>query len=153
MVKQSGFGGGAAMSQYPELEYGTDIAFFDVPTKDGSPGVMQVGGDAMAVFNDTPAVRAFVNYLTSGKGARMWAASGFDLSPNSKVTGLSYTDDIASDKANALAKASAVCFDIGDVLLGGINMDEFAALTEYVNGGDLATILQRLEDRMVEVYD
>ena len=83
----------------------------------------------------------------------MWAGSGFDLSPNSKVSGLSYSDDIAADKANALSKASAVSFDIGDLLLGGINMDEFAALTEYVNGGDLTVILQRLEDRMVEVYE
>ena len=153
MVKQSGFAGGVALGQYPELEYGTDIAFFVLPTEDGSPGVMQVGGDAMAVFNDTPAVRAFVAYLTSGRGARMWAASGFDLSPNAKVTGLSYLDDIAADKANALARASAVSFDIGDLLLGGINMDEFAGLTEYVTGGDLADILQRIEDRMVEVYD
>ena len=114
---------------------------------------MQVGGDALAVFNDTPAVRAFVSYLTSGRGARMWAASGFDLSPNTKVTGLSYVDDIAAAKANALAASSAVSFDIGDLLLGGINMDEFTGITEYVNGGDLAEILQRLEDRMTEVYE
>ncbi|MGB2963935.1 MAG: ABC transporter substrate-binding protein [Anaerolineales bacterium] len=153
MVKQSGFAGGVAMGQYPELEFGTDVDFFVIPEKDGSAPVMQVGGDALAVFNDTPAVRAFVAYLTSGKGARMWAGSGFDLSPNSKVTGLSYADDIAAAKANALAASSAVSFDIGDLLLGGINMDEFAGITEYVNGGDLATILQRLEARMVEVYE
>ena len=153
MVKQSGFAGGVAMGQYPELEFGTDVDFFVIPEEDGSAPVMQVGGDALAVFNDTPAVRAFVAYLTSGKGARMWAASGFDLSPNSKVSGLSYTDDIAAAKANALAAASAVSFDIGDLLLGGINMDEFAGITEYVNGGDLTVILQRLENRMVEVYE
>ena len=153
MVKQSGFAGGVAMGQYPELEFGTDVDFFVIPSMDGSPGVMQVGGDALAVFNDTPAVRAFVSYLTSGRGARMWAASGFDLSPNNKVTGLSYVDDIAAAKANALAASSAVSFDIGDLLLGGINMDEFTGITEYVNGGDLADILQRLEDRMAEVYE
>ena len=153
MVKQSGFAGGVAMGQYPELEFGTDVDFFVIPSMDGSPGVMQVGGDALAVFNDTPAVRAFVSYLTSGRGARMWAASGFDLSPNMKVTGLSYVDDIAAAKANALAASSAVSFDIGDLLLGGINMDEFTGITEYVTGGDLAEILQRLEDRMVEVYE
>ena len=121
-------------------------------TKDGKPGTMQVGGDALAVFNDTPGVKAVVAYLTSGRGARAWAASGFDLSPNSKVTGLSYVDQISAAKANALAAAPAVSFDYGDLLLGGLNMDEFAGLTEYVNGGDLATILDRMEARAVEVY-
>jgi alpha-glucoside transport system substrate-binding protein len=152
MVKQSGFAGGVAMGQYPELVFGTDIDFFVIPSADGSKPVMQVGGDALAVFNNTPAVQAFVAYLTSGRGARMWAASGFDLAPNLKVTGLSYVDNIAAAKANALAGASAVSFDYGDLMLGGMNMDEFAALTEYVNGGDLDTVLQRMEDRALEVY-
>jgi alpha-glucoside transport system substrate-binding protein len=153
MVKQSGFAGGYAMGQYPELIFGTDINFFVIPEKDGSNPVMQVGGDALAVFNNTPGVQAFVAYLTSGRGARAWAASGFDLAPNRKVSGLSYTDEIAAAKANALAGASAVSFDVGDLLLGGLNMDEFAGITEYVNGGDLDTILQRLEDRAVEIYE
>jgi alpha-glucoside transport system substrate-binding protein len=153
MVKQSGFAGGYATSQYPELIFGTDIDFFVIPEKDGSAPVMQVGGDALAVFNNTPGVKAFVAYLTSGRGARAWAASGFDLAPNLKVSGLSYTDEISAAKANALASASAVSFDVGDLLLGGLNLDEFAAITEYVNGGDLDTILQRLEDRAIEVYE
>jgi alpha-glucoside transport system substrate-binding protein len=152
MVKQSGFAGNVVSDQYPELEYGTDYDFFFLPTIDGSAPPVQVGGDAMAVFNDTPAVRAVVAYLTSGRGGRAWAASGFDLSPNNKVTGLSYTDPVAAAKANVLLRASAVSFDVGDLLPGGMVMDEFEAITEYVNGGDLDAILDRLEARAVEVF-
>jgi alpha-glucoside transport system substrate-binding protein len=152
MVKQSGFAGGIVKSQYPELEFGTDFNFFVIPTIDGSAPPVQVGGDAMAIFNDTPEVRAVVAYLTSGRGGRAWAASGFDLSPNNKVTGLSYTDPISAAKANVLLRAPAVSFDVGDLLPGGMALDEFAAITEYVNGGNLDTILNRLQARAEELF-
>jgi alpha-glucoside transport system substrate-binding protein len=152
MVKQSGFGGGVVQGQYPELVFGTDFDFFLLPGMGGEKVPMQVGGDALGAFVDTPEVRAVVAYLTSGRGGRAWAASGFDLSPNNKVTGLSYTDPISAKKANVLLQAAGVSFDYGDVLLGGMNMDEFAALTEYVNGGDLDAILARLQDRADEVF-
>jgi alpha-glucoside transport system substrate-binding protein len=152
MVKQSGFAGGIVETQYPELEFGADFNFFVLPSMDGSPPPMQVGGDAMAVFNDTPGVRAVVAYLTSGRGGRAWAGSGFDLSPNNKVTGLSYTDPISAAKANVLLRAPAVSFDVGDLLPGGMALDEFAAVTEYVNGGDLDAILDRLQERAEEVF-
>jgi len=152
MVKQSGFGGGVVEGQYPELVFGTDFDFFVIPSMDGSAPPIQVGGDAMAAFNDTPAVRAVVAYLSSGRGGRAWAASGFDLSPNNKVTGLSYTNPISAAKANVLLRASAVSFDVGDLLPGGMVMDEFEGITEYVNGGNLDAILDRLEARAVEVF-
>ena len=116
MVKQSGFSGGVVGGQYPELEYGTDYAFFVIPGTGGDPAAMQVGGDAMAVFSDKPAVKAVVDYLTSETGAKAWAASGFDLSPNMKATRDSYTDPISADKADALLAAPAVSFDVGDLL-------------------------------------
>ena len=152
LVKQSGFAGGVVEDQYPELVFGTDFDFFVIPTVDGSPAPVQVGGDAMAAFNDTPAVRAVVTYLTSGRGGRAWAASGFDLSPNNKVTGLSYTNPISAAKANVLLRASTVSFDVGDLLPGGMVLDEFEGITEYVNGGNLDAILDRLEARAVEVF-
>ncbi|MEW6718450.1 MAG: ABC transporter substrate-binding protein [Chloroflexota bacterium] len=152
MVKQSGFAGGVVEGQYPELEFGTDFTFFVIPSLDGSAPPVQVGGDAMAVFNDTPAVRAVVAYLTSEMGGKAWAASGFDLSPNSKVTGADYTNPISAAKADVLAAASSVSFDVGDLLPGGMAMDEFTAITEYVNGGDLTAILDRLQMRADEVF-
>jgi alpha-glucoside transport system substrate-binding protein len=152
MVKQSGFAGGVVEGQYPELEFGTDFNFFVIPSADGSSPPVQVGGDAMAVFNDTPSVQAVVGYLTSGRGGRAWAASGFDLSPNNKVTGLSYTDPISAAKANVLLRAPAVSFDVGDLLPGGMALDEFEAITEYVNGGDLDAILNRLQARADELF-
>jgi len=152
MVKQSGFAGNVIKGQYPDLKFPEDYDFFVLPGVGGKPAPMQVGGDALAVFNDTPAVRAIVAYLTSAEGGKAWAASGFDLSPNNKVTGADYTDPISAKKADALAAAPAVSFDTGDLLPGGMGMDEFQAITEYVNGGDLDSILSRLEAKAEEVY-
>jgi hypothetical protein len=95
----------------------------------------------MAVFNDTPAVRAVVDYLTSAEGGKAWAASGFDLS-----------DALSAQKADALANAPAVSFDVGDLMPGGLNMLEFESITAYVNGGDLAGILDEMEARAAEAH-
>jgi alpha-glucoside transport system substrate-binding protein len=153
MIKQSGFTGGIVQTQYPELLFGTDFDFFVLPGPGGVKVPMQVGADAMAVFHDTPEVRAVVAYLTSGRGGRAWAASGFDLSPNKQVTGLSYVDPISAKKANVLLQSAGVSFDYGDLLPGGLNMDEFAAVTEYVNGGNLDDILARMESRAQELFN
>ena len=51
-----------------------------------------------------------------------------------------------------MLRAPAVSFDVGDLLPGGMVMDEFAGITEYVNGGDLDAILDRLQARADEVF-
>jgi alpha-glucoside transport system substrate-binding protein len=154
MVKQSGFAGGAILGQYPELEFGTDFDFFVLPGLGGEPAAMQVGGDAMAAFNDTPAVRAIVAYLTSAEGGKAWAASGFDLSPNNQVTGADYTDPISARKADALAAAPAVSFDVGDLMPGGLNMLEFQQITAFVTAGgtDAQTYLDEMQARAEEAF-
>ncbi len=136
MVKQSGFSAGAIASQFPSLKYGTDYGFFEFP---GAQAV-QIGADWMMVFNDTPAVRALVAYLSSNAGGQAWAEAGFDLSPNLASAG-HYSDPAAADKAKLLVSAPAVVADIGDTIPGGFGTAEFKALTDYVNGGNLDTIL------------
>jgi alpha-glucoside transport system substrate-binding protein len=150
MVRQSGFAGGVIASERPELEYGTDYAFFVLPGPGGATVPMQVGADVMAVFNDTPAVRAVVHYLTSAEGGRAWAASGFNLSPNNQVTGADYTNPMMGDEADALAAADGVSYDVGDLLPGGLSMLEFESITAYVNGGGVNGILDEMEARVVE---
>ncbi|MGD2178734.1 MAG: ABC transporter substrate-binding protein, partial [Anaerolineae bacterium] len=137
MVKQSGFAGAEVAKQYPDLEYGTDYDFFGVP---GAKG-LQGGTDNMMVFNDTPAVEAFVAYLTSEAGAKKWAEVGFDLSPNKHAVG-SYTDTALAKKADILATATGFTPDIGDTIPGGFGEAEWTAIVDYVNDAtDLDTAL------------
>ncbi|HDD24624.1 MAG TPA: carbohydrate ABC transporter substrate-binding protein [Chloroflexi bacterium] len=137
MVKQSGFAGGEIKKQYPDLEYGVDYDFFGVP---GAKG-LQGGTDFMMVFNETPAAKALVAYLTSEAGAQKWAEVGFDLSPNKHALG-SYTDPALAKKAEILAATSGFTPDIGDTIPGGFGSAEWKAIVDYVNDAvDLDTAL------------
>jgi alpha-glucoside transport system substrate-binding protein len=137
MVKQSGFAGGEVAKQYPDLAYGVDYDFFGVPGAQG----LQGGTDLMMVFNATPAVKALVGYLTSEAGAKKWAEVGFDLSPNTKATGM-YADAALAKKGAILATAQGFTPDIGDSIPGGFGNAEWKAIVGYVNDAtDLDTAL------------
>ena len=139
MVKQSGFAGTEIMTQFPALQQGTDYDFFVVPGIQG----LQGGIEPMMAFNDTPAVRALVAYLSSSEGGANWAAATFGLSPNSGATG-NYTDPALAKLGDAIAATTGFTPDLGDTIPGGFGSAEFQGVTEYVNGGDLSAILSNI---------
>jgi alpha-glucoside transport system substrate-binding protein len=136
MVKQSGFAGGTVADQYPDLVYGTAYDFFQVPGAQG----LQGGADWMMAFNDTPAVRALVAYLSSLEGGANWAKASFDLSPNMGANG-NYVDPSLIKKGEMLATTTGFTPDLGDTIPGGFGSAEWAAIVSYVNGGDLDAAL------------
>lgn len=136
MVKQSGFAGGEASKQFPDLVYGTDYDFFEFPGAKGAQG----GADFMMVFGDSPATQAMVAYLTGGEGAAAWAQSGLGLSPNKLAVG-KYADEVNGKLGEMLANAAGFTFDLGDGIGAPFNTAEWAALIEVVQGGDIPTAL------------
>jgi len=146
MVKQSGFAGGEIVNQYPDLEYGIDYDFFPVP---GAKG-LQGGADWLMAFNDTPAVRALVAYLSSDLGGANWAKASFDLSPNKAADG-NYVDPALIKKGEALATTTGFTPDIGDTIPGGFGSAEFKAISDYVNGAELEPLLDQLAALQAEV--
>jgi alpha-glucoside transport system substrate-binding protein len=103
----------------------------------------------MMVFNDTPAVRALVAYLSSEQGGANWATATFGLSPNMGATG-NYTDPALQKLGDAIATTTGFTPDIGDTIPGGFGSAEFQGVTEFVNGGDLDTILSDLAAAQAE---
>jgi alpha-glucoside transport system substrate-binding protein len=146
MVRQSGWAGGAIQAQFPGLEYGTDFDFFQVPDAQG----LQCGMDWMMAFNDTPAVQAIFNYLSSDIGGRRWAEVGFGLTPN--LAGARAYTDPALDKAGSfLADARGITPDIGDTIPNGFGPAEWNSIIRYViDTQDLDTILERLADEQAK---
>lgn len=145
MVKQSGFAGAEIENQFPDLEQGTDYDFFVVPGIQGLQGSIE----PMMAFNDTPAVRALVMYLSSEQGGANWAGATFGLSPNTGATG-NYSDPALQKLGDAIANTEGFTPDIGDTIPGGFGSAEFQGVTEYVNGGDLTAILDRLADAQAQ---
>ncbi len=88
---------------------------------------------------DTPAVRALVAYLSSAEGGAKWGEVGFGLSPNMGSTG-NYSDPALVKLSEALASTSGFTPDIGDTI-PGFGSTEFETISAYVNGGDLASLL------------
>src|SRR5215217_3906485 len=145
MVKQSGFAGGEVAKKFPDLAQGTDYDFFVVPGIQGLQGSVE----PMMAFNDTPAVQALVTYLSSAQGGANWAAATFGLSPNKGAEG-NYTDPALQKLGDAIATTQGFTTDIGDTIPGGFGSAEFQAITEFVNGGDLDTILADLAAKQKE---
>jgi len=145
MVKQSGFAGAEVAKQFPDLQQGTDYDFFVVPGIQGLQGSVE----PMMAFTDTPAVQALVAYLSSAQGGANWAAATFGLSPNKGASG-NYTDPALQKLGDAIASTQGFTTDIGDTIPGGFGSAEFGGISEYVNGGDLTTILADLAAKQAE---
>lgn len=151
MVKQSGFAGSAFVQPtFPDYVFGEDFAFFTLPSAGEEPAAMQVGGDFMGAFNDTPAVHAIIAYLSSAAGATSWAAAAFDLTPNSAVDLSAYADPISAAKAEALGAAPDVSYDVGDLLPAGVGQAEFDGITAVVGGADAAETLAAIQSVLEE---
>ncbi len=141
MVKQSGFAGGEIATQFPNLQQGADYDFFVVPGIQGLQGSVE----PMMAFADTPAVQALVAYLSSAQGGANWAAATFGLSPNKGAAG-NYVDPALQKLGDAIATTQGFTTDIGDTIPGGFGSAEFQGISEFVNGGDLASILSGLAE-------
>ena len=53
----------------------TGYNFFTFPSVDGSPPSVVAKGNLIIIFRDTPAVRAFVDYLASPESAEIWVGA------------------------------------------------------------------------------
>jgi alpha-glucoside transport system substrate-binding protein len=154
MVRQASFAGGIIAEQFPDLVAGEDFTFFMFPEMDSTIGApMQGGADVMALFSDdNAAALAMMNYLFGADGGKALAASEWGLSPNSNVVAADYASALQGQAATLMNEAPAFSFDADDRFPGGLNVDYWQAVVEYLNGGDLDDILDRMETRASEVY-
>jgi alpha-glucoside transport system substrate-binding protein len=95
---------------------------FAFPSIDGSPPVVMGAGNLMIAFRDTPAIRAFINYLATPEAAEVWIKRGGFVSANKKVPLSTYTDPILRKASQDLTQAKTFRFDMSDqqpVAFGG----------------------------------
>jgi alpha-glucoside transport system substrate-binding protein len=93
----------------------TDYNEFAFPSINGSPPSAVTGGDTVVMFKDSPASRAFVNYLASPEASTIWAKRGGFTSPNKKVPLSAYSDPLTRASAQALVSAKVSRFDLSDL--------------------------------------
>ncbi|MGI8421580.1 MAG: ABC transporter substrate-binding protein, partial [Gaiellaceae bacterium] len=93
MVFEGDFVSGVITSS-TKAKPGTGFNVFAFPAL-GHSGAAVVGGcDTLAMFKDSPAARALVNYLATPQAASIWAHRGGFSSPNKNVKASVYPDAI-----------------------------------------------------------
>jgi alpha-glucoside transport system substrate-binding protein len=135
---------------------GFNVAPFPIIKPVGSAGV-EVGGDTLVAFRNTPAIRAFVNFLTTPEAAEAWARLGGFATGNKKVNPSVYPDAITRLTAVPVAKATAVVFDMSDqqpsAFGGTVGQGEWKIFQDFVKTPtDVDGIAAALEKAAAAAY-
>lgn len=151
---QANFMGGILKSNFPDLKPITDVDFFALPDLNPEfPGVRQISGEIVSVFNDTTQARALVNYLVTPEAQSLVAATGIWLAANQRVSPDTYKTPFTRRAAEVLTSGKAVYY-YGNALMPQAMSDAFGrAVLDYVQSpDDLNTILAELERIRQETY-
>jgi alpha-glucoside transport system substrate-binding protein len=93
-------------------------AFGAVPFPTISPGAeptaVEIGGDLIVTFRDTPMIEAFVKFLATAPAAEAWARLGGFGTGNLNVPPSAYPDASMRATELSLGTAQSVVFDMSD---------------------------------------
>jgi alpha-glucoside transport system substrate-binding protein len=154
MYYEGDFVQGFITSQFPDLQAETDYDFFPFPTINPAyENAVTGGADLVVVFNDTPTVRSFVNYLATPEAQAIWVRLGGFISVNSNVPISDYPDPIAQKSVQQLLDASIFRFGAGDSMPGAMQTAWWAGVLRYLQSpNQLDTILEDLEATAATAY-
>jgi alpha-glucoside transport system substrate-binding protein len=93
---------------------GFNAAPFPSITPGPDAGAVEIGGDLLVTFRDTPAIEAFVKFLATAPAADAWARLGGFGTGNHNVPASIYPDAITRATEAPIGKAKAVVFDMSD---------------------------------------
>jgi alpha-glucoside transport system substrate-binding protein len=92
-----------------------DYNAFTFPSINSSPPTAEASGDTIIAFRDTPAIEAFMKYLTTPQSALIWIKQKGFTSPNHKVPLSAYNDPLQRASARGLVTAQVERFDLSDL--------------------------------------
>lgn len=151
---QASFYGGIATANFPDLEPITDISAFPFPDVDPSfPGLRQVSGEVLGMFNDTPQARALVSYLASAEAQTVMAETGIWLSANNDVPVDAYPSPFTAQAAATVQDAEGIYYDGSALMPTAMNAAFTTAILDYVaDPGSLDDILKGLDEVRSSAY-
>jgi alpha-glucoside transport system substrate-binding protein len=93
----------------------TGFNFFAFPSINDSPESVVAKGNLVIAFRDSPAARAFLEYLVSPESAEIWVKRGGFASPNKNVPAASYADPLLRETSQTMTNAQTLRFDLADL--------------------------------------
>ena len=143
------------LPEKPQLKFGTDYDFFPFPSAGSArPAPIQVSGDFIGMFKDTPQARALIGYLLSTAGQKKWVESpGSDgFSADTKVPLAAYDDDDpAMRPIAALLQKGELCFGAADAMPPNLEAAFEQAILEYLADPSVKALTSRILPELAEV--
>gem|GEM_PF-1964061 len=136
----------------PGLVAGTDFDFFGHPSMGNPQFDGNVNGfyDNLAVYNDTPAVRKLMQYLSTAEAQQIWADAGGTLGA---VKTLTYKDPIFKRAAEVAASAKNLLVTAGDFMPADMRNAFWKSLLDVTRDpGSLDKVLQHLDQVQAAAY-
>jgi alpha-glucoside transport system substrate-binding protein len=98
------------------------------------------------MFNDTPASRSLMQYLSTGAAQQIWVGRGGFTSTNNQVSLNNYPDPLAAKVAEQLTSARIFRFDADDIWGGELQDAFWKGILDYLEDPSrLDSILQEIE--------
>jgi alpha-glucoside transport system substrate-binding protein len=131
-----------------------------VPSPGASPAASPLpqvpvtgGADLVVAFNDTPAVRSFVEYLSTAEAQEIWVQRGGFTSVNNQVSLDAYPNELARQSAEMLINAPVFRYGAGDVMPSAVQTAWWQGVLQYLQNQDqLDSILEGIEAQAVTAY-
>jgi alpha-glucoside transport system substrate-binding protein len=134
---------------FPEgTEVGEDADFFYFPAYAGKDlGRPVLGaGTLWAITNDSPAARAFIEFMKTPIAHEVWMAQDGFLSAHKKVNLDAYANDSLRKQGQILQNASTFRFDASDLMPGKIGAGAFwTGMVDYVGGKSAADVGKEIQ--------
>lgn len=136
-------------SFFPEgTELGVDADFFYFPSyasKDlGNP--VLGAGTLFAITEDSPAARAFIEYLETPEANEIWMARAGMLSPHKGVDLDAYATAAARKQGEILLNADTFRFDGSDLMPGAVGAGSFwTGMVDFVGGESAQEVADAIE--------
>jgi alpha-glucoside transport system substrate-binding protein len=152
MVPEADFVGGVILTD-TNSKPGTGfnaVPFPTITSNKADSSAVEIGGDLMVTFRNTPAIQAFETYLASAKAAKIWAHIGGFGTGNKGVPASVYPDSITRATEAPIGKAKSVVFDMSDEQKAGFGstagQGEWGLFQKFLqNPNDIKSIQQQLE--------
>jgi alpha-glucoside transport system substrate-binding protein len=134
-----------------------DYNQFTFPSVNGSPEVVVTSGNLFIIFKDTPAVRAFIDYMVTPESAEVWVKRGGFASPNKNVPLDAYPDPLLKATSEGLKNAQTFRFDMSDLAPAAfgatVGQGEWKLLQDFLkNPSDVDGIATKLEASAAKAF-
>jgi alpha-glucoside transport system substrate-binding protein len=158
MVFEADFVGGVILSQTkakPKTGFNTFV--WPQITAGADAKAVEIAGDLMVTFRDTPAIRAFVKYLATPQAAAIWAHAGGFGTGNHNMSAKVYPDSITRATEAPLLTAKSVVFDMSDnqppAFGSTAGQGEWGLFQKFLeNPSNIKSIQQQLEAAAKSAY-